>query len=165
LRATNAKPARKDLRPVADRQDRSPLRVALRVYGEDGALYDRGTAVLEGLLRSGAVLGGLGLGRQVLPLRPHLIGIRFRSGRLGPVEVLARALEFVYRGDGIMLEIEFYESQHATLALLRRTFRQGRKAPGPSKLPRVHDRGAALPVRGRGPVQGSPSQEFSEVRD
>jgi hypothetical protein len=124
--------------PVMERLLHAPLRVQLRVYDGDGALFDRGSAFLRGLFRSEAVLGNLNLTRRVLLLRPHLIGIRFRSGRLGPLEMLARVQEFAYREEEITLAIEFFESQDATLALLRRTLQHRRMVPP------LTPRGAAL---------------------
>ena len=118
------------LRPAP--KSRRAFPVALRLYRGDGELADRGTASVRELSRSRAILGDFGLSREIVPLFPHLVGIRLKSGRLGPMELAARALEFAFRPEGLILIIEFFECQDAPLALLRRTVKRQMKGLPPS---------------------------------
>jgi hypothetical protein len=131
--------SKNQVRRIKESQGRRPapksrraFPVALRMYRGDGELADRGTASVRELSRSRAILGDFGLSREIVPLFPHLIGIRFKSGRLGPVELAARALEFAFRPEGMILIIEFFECQDATLALFRRTVQRRMKGLPPS---------------------------------
>ncbi len=113
----------------ADPEDRDLLRVALRVYGNDGAVADRGSAFVRWLSRSRAVLDGFDLARQRLSLYPQLLGILFKPGPVGSVELAARALEFGFGVRGVVLIVEFFKCQDATLSLLRRTLDLRKKGP------------------------------------
>jgi hypothetical protein len=101
--------------------------VEFSVYRPDGALYDRGTAVVRNLSVSGALLIALVLSRQAIPLTPHTIGLRPLGTPAPMPELLGRAVRFDYAGSSLGLAVEFLKGQEAVATEIRRTFRSARR--------------------------------------
>ena len=95
-----------------------PLEVS--IYNEDGTLFDKGGAMIKDVSLSGALLTGVMLPQQVIPLRPHTIGIRMLDGVLKGVEILARPIRLSHSGPAINLAVEFLRAEEAKLKKLRK---------------------------------------------
>ena len=92
----------------------------MSIYLEDGSLFDRGRATMRNVSLSGAVLSGIILPQQSVPLRPHRIGIRLKEGPLRGIEILSRPLRFVHIEQGVALAVEFVDLERANLKRLRK---------------------------------------------
>jgi transcriptional regulator with XRE-family HTH domain len=95
-----------------------PLEVS--IYLDGGRLFDRGTAQMRNVSLSGAVLSGIILPQQSMPLQPHTIGIRLLEGPLKGTEIMGRPVRFTRVTEGLALAIEFLESQQVDLKRLRK---------------------------------------------
>jgi transcriptional regulator with XRE-family HTH domain len=95
-----------------------PLEVS--IYLEDGSLFDRGRGTLRNVSLSGAVLSGIVLPQQSVPLRSHRIGIRITDGPLADTEFLGRPIRFIQVDGGIGLAIEFVEKAERIIKQLKK---------------------------------------------
>lgn len=98
------------------------LPIELSIYLEGGALYDRGTALLQEVSLSGARLTAILLPQRSLPAVPHTLGIRVPDGPLKDVEILGHPVRFSPRGGAFGIAVEFLKTEDAKarrLAALR----------------------------------------------
>lgn len=89
------------------------LPLELKVYTPDGALHDRGRALLRDLSLCGALLSALVLRRRTLPLGPCQMAIRPSKGPAKDVEILGRPVRIIHAPEGTNLGIEFFEAEEA----------------------------------------------------
>lgn len=94
------------------------LPVEISVYTPDGALYDRGQAVLRNVSLCGALLEALVLPGRKIPAGPHLIGIRIPRREGGSLEVRGRPVRFIYTQDALGLALEFVGTEEAAVRRL-----------------------------------------------
>ena len=84
--------------------------VELSVYCPDGTVQ-RGSAMIQNLSLSGALLQGVVLPQQSLPLYPKAIGIRPLEGPGSELEVLGHPVRFDHSDGSVRLAIEFLKTE------------------------------------------------------
>jgi transcriptional regulator with XRE-family HTH domain len=92
----------------------------LYIYKADGSLFDKGSALVKDISLSGAMLTGVMLPQQSIPLRPHTIGLRLLEGPLKDVEIIGRPVRLTHSGNEINLAIEFIRTEELSLKRLRK---------------------------------------------
>lgn len=94
--------------------------IELIIYDRDGSQRQAGTAIIHDISLSGAQLGGIVLPQQVLPMSPHVIGIRPLEEPLKGIELRCRPVRFLATDLGYDLGVEFLAIEPVALAALRK---------------------------------------------
>jgi transcriptional regulator with XRE-family HTH domain len=99
---------------------RASIPLELSIYSAEGVLEQKGSAIIQDLSLNGAQLGGIVLPQQVIPIRPHFIGIRLLDGPLKEVELRCRLVRFLETQRGFDIGVEFLNVQKLDLRMLRK---------------------------------------------
>lgn len=84
--------------------------IEMTIYRPDGSVFSSGQAIVREISLSGAVLKGIVLSKQVIPIDPHTIGLRFPSGPGGTLEVRGFPVRFFHDGEALGLSVEFVKA-------------------------------------------------------
>lgn len=84
--------------------------VRMTIYRPDGSAFSTGRATVCEVSLSGALLRGIVLANQVLPIDPHTIGLGFLAGPGLALEVRGLPVRYFQDGDKLGLSVEFVQS-------------------------------------------------------
>jgi hypothetical protein len=81
--------------------------VQMSIYRPDGSVFSSGQATIREVSLSGAILKGVILSKQVIPIAPHTIGIVFELGPAERLEVRGFPVRFFQDGESLGLSVKF----------------------------------------------------------
>ncbi|HVE38537.1 MAG TPA: hypothetical protein VNM14_01530 [Planctomycetota bacterium] len=81
--------------------------VQMTIYRPDGSVFAAGKATMREVSLSGAVLKGVVLSKQVIPIAPHTIGVVFDAGPGERLDVRGYPVRFFQDGETLGLSVEF----------------------------------------------------------
>jgi hypothetical protein len=81
--------------------------VQMTIYRPDGSVFSSGQATMSEVSLSGAVLKGVLLSKQVIPIAPHTIGIVLAIGPAERLEVRGFPVRFFQDGESLGLSVKF----------------------------------------------------------
>jgi hypothetical protein len=84
--------------------------VRMTIYRPDGSVFSTGKATVREVSLGGAVLRGIVLSKQVIPIDPHTIGVNLEDGSAERLEVRAFPVRFFQDGRTLGLSIKFLPS-------------------------------------------------------
>ena len=91
------------------------LPVEFSIYDTKGAPYDRGTAMIKDVSRSGVRLADVVVPKQSFPLAPHIVGIRIQRHGLEKAEILGKVVRLDAKEGGLQLGVRFLDKQEEAL--------------------------------------------------
>jgi hypothetical protein len=100
--------------------------VEISVYGGNGTLHDRGTAVVRNVSLAGAMLIAISLPRHTIPLGPSTIGIRRLGGSVPTSEVMGRIVRFNHAGESVGMSVMFLDGQEESAEAFHESLRPAR---------------------------------------
>lgn len=84
--------------------------IEMTIYRPDGSVFSSGQAIVREISLSGAILKGILLSKQVIPIDPHTIGLRFPSGPGGALEVRGFPVRFFHDSEALGLSVDFVKA-------------------------------------------------------
>jgi hypothetical protein len=81
--------------------------VQMTIYRPDKSVFSSGHATIREISLSGAVLKGVVLSKQVIPIAPHTIGLVFELGPAERLEVRGFPVRFFQDGESLGLSVQF----------------------------------------------------------
>ena len=85
--------------------------VQMSIYRPDGSVFSSGHATIREVSLSGAVLKGVVLSKQVIPIAPHTIGLVFELGPAERLEVRGFPVRFFQDGETLGLSLQFVNAE------------------------------------------------------
>ncbi len=85
--------------------------VKMTIYRPDGSVFSSGDATIREVSLSGAILKGVLLSKQVIPIAPHTIGIVFEIGPAERLEVRGLPVRFFQDGESLGLSVKFVNAE------------------------------------------------------